>query len=155
MSKGSVYLVTTYPPSIRESKLRQGSPNSFKVDNAMAEQDQTFVDIRPLLQRLWPDPAKEKVTAKEIADALALIFTNQLSPVQTGSLLTALHFTGWDRRADVLAEASAAMRRHAAKIDSGALDEVIAKRRRPEGKYNGGLVSLSLFPKQCDYYSKY
>ncbi|KAI1651617.1 glycosyl transferase [Daldinia loculata] len=108
----------------------------------MAEQDQTFVDIRPLLQRLWPDPAKEKVTAKEIADALALIFTNQLSPVQTGSLLTALHFTGWDRRADVLAEASAAMRRHAAKIDSGALDEVIAKRRRPEGKYNGGLCDI-------------
>ncbi|KAI0110283.1 anthranilate phosphoribosyltransferase [Daldinia grandis] len=108
----------------------------------MAEQDQTFVDIRPLLQRLWPDPAKENVTAKQIADALALIFTNQLSPVQTGSLLTALHFTGWDRRAAVLAEASAAMRRHAAKIDSRALDEVIAKRRRPEGKYNGGLCDI-------------
>ncbi|OTB01670.1 hypothetical protein M426DRAFT_323297 [Hypoxylon sp. CI-4A] len=109
----------------------------------MADQSQpTFVDIRPLLQRLWPDPAKENVTAKEIADALALIFTNQLSPVQTGSLLTALHFTGWDRRADVLAEASAAMRSHAAKIDFASLDSVIAKRKRPEGKYNGGLCDI-------------
>lgn len=108
----------------------------------MASQAQpVFTDIRPLLQRLWPDPDKAKVTAKEIADALALIFTNQLSPVQTGSLLTALHFTGWDRRADVLAEASAAMRAHAAGIDSAALEAAISKRRRPEGKYNGGLVS--------------
>ncbi|KAI0834388.1 anthranilate phosphoribosyltransferase [Hypoxylon sp. FL0890] len=102
----------------------------------------TFQDIRPLLQRLWPDPAKEKVTAKEIADALALIFTNQLSPVQTGSLLTALHFTGWDRRADVLAEASAAMRHHAASIDLTRLESVVAKRRKPEGKYNGGLCDI-------------
>ncbi|KAI2617683.1 anthranilate phosphoribosyltransferase [Hypomontagnella submonticulosa] len=109
----------------------------------MASQAQpVFTDIRPLLQRLWPDPDKAKVTAKEIADALALIFTNQLSPVQTGSLLTALHFTGWDRRADVLAEASAAMRAHAAGIDSAALEAAISKRRRPEGKYNGGLCDI-------------
>ncbi|KAI2472665.1 anthranilate phosphoribosyltransferase [Annulohypoxylon bovei var. microspora] len=111
----------------------------------MADQGQgqpAFVDIRPLLQRLWPDPAKENVTAKEIADALSLIFVNKLSPVQTGSLLTALHFTGWDRRADVLAEASAAMRSHAASIDFAGFESVIAKRRRPEGKYNGGLCDI-------------
>ncbi|KAI1415466.1 anthranilate phosphoribosyltransferase [Hypoxylon sp. FL1857] len=109
----------------------------------MTDQGQpAFQDIRPLLQRLWPDPAKENVTAREIADALALIFTNQLSPVQTGSLLTALHFTAWDRRADVLAEASAAMRRHAASIDLDGLKSVIAKRRKPEGKYNGGLCDI-------------
>ncbi|KAI5862489.1 anthranilate phosphoribosyltransferase [Durotheca rogersii] len=105
-------------------------------------QGAALVDIRPLLQRLWPDPAKEKVTAKEISEALAHIFTNRLSPVQTGSLLTALHFTGWDRRADVLAEASAAMRHHAAKIDIASLEAAIAKRRRPEGKYNGGLCDI-------------
>lgn len=103
--------------------------------------DQTsVVDIRPILQRLWPDPEKEKVTASEIADAIALIFTNQLSPVQTGSLLTALHFTGWDRRADVLAQSSAAMRKAAAPVDYNMLAEVIAKKGRPEGRYNGGLV---------------
>lgn len=107
----------------------------------MAQGQPEIVDIRPLLQRLWPDPEKEQVTAHEIAEAISLIFVNKLSPVQTGSLLTALHFTGWDRRADVLAEASAAMRRHAAQIDFKALEGAIAKGRRPEGKYQGGLVS--------------
>jgi anthranilate phosphoribosyltransferase len=105
------------------------------------QNQQVLADIRPLLQRLWPDPEKEKVTAQEIAEAISLIFVNQLSPVQTGSLLTALHFTGWDCRADVLAEASAAMRRHAAQIDFRGLEAAISKSRRPEGKYEGGLVS--------------
>ncbi|KAI1437241.1 anthranilate phosphoribosyltransferase [Xylaria sp. CBS 124048] len=100
------------------------------------------VDIRPLLQRLWPNPEEQKVTAHEIAEAISLIFVNRLTPVQTGSLLTALHFTGWDRRADVLAEASAAMRRHAAKIDAQALENAISSRKRPEGKYFGGLCDI-------------
>ncbi|KAI1819897.1 anthranilate phosphoribosyltransferase [Xylaria intraflava] len=103
---------------------------------------QVAVDIRPLLQRLWPDPEKQNVTASEIAEAISLIFVNKLTPVQTGSLLTALHFTGWDRRADVLAESSAAMRRHAANVDVQALGDAISKRRRPEGKYQGGLCDI-------------
>lgn len=106
------------------------------------QDQQVLVDIRSLLQRLWPDPEKENVTAVEIAHDISLIFENKLSPVQTGSLLTALHFTGWDRRADVLAEASAAMRRHAAKIDFQNLENVISKRRRPEGNYLGGLCDI-------------
>jgi anthranilate phosphoribosyltransferase len=115
----------------------QQQPNSIAMQN-----QNVIVDIRPLLQRLWPDPGKEKVTAQEIAEAISLIFVNKLSPVQTGSLLTALHFTGWDRRADVLAETSAAMRRHAANIDFASLEAAISKGRRPEGKYHGGLVSF-------------
>ena len=112
-----------------------------------SEQAQTTTDIRPLLQRLWPDPARENVTAHEISEALARIFVGGLSPVQTGSLLTALHFTAWDRRADVLAEASAAMRRAAAPVDLPALRAVVAARGRPEGSYRGGLVSVLLpFP---------
>ncbi|RYP79659.1 hypothetical protein DL770_006579 [Monosporascus sp. CRB-9-2] len=113
-------------------------PNSI----ALQGDGTVLVDIRPLLQRLWPDPAKENVTAQEIAQAIALIFSNELSPVQTGSLLTALHFTGWDRRADVLAEASAAMRRAAAEIDFESLKAVVAQRGRAEGKYNGGLCDI-------------
>ena len=110
-------------------------------------QDQNdLIDIRPLLQRLWPDPEKTKVTAHEISEALSLIFMNKLSPVQTGSLLTALHFTNWDRRADVLAETSAAMRRHAAEIDFQGLENVISSKKRPEGNYSGGLVSC---PRNC------
>ncbi|KAH7039606.1 glycosyl transferase [Microdochium trichocladiopsis] len=115
-----------------------------EAPNSISQQlDQpAIVDIRQLLQRLWPDPEKSRVTATEIADALALIFTNQLSPVQTGSLLTALHFTGWDRRADVLAQASAAMRAHSAPIDIPAVQQVISSKARPEGLYNGGLVDI-------------
>ncbi|RYP69114.1 hypothetical protein DL771_006268 [Monosporascus sp. 5C6A] len=117
---------------------------SHEQPNSIALQDGStvLIDIRPLLQRLWPDPAKENVTAQEIAQAIALIFSNELSPVQTGSLLTALHFTGWDHRADVLAEASAAMRRAAAKIDFESLKAVVAQRGRAEGKYNGGLCDI-------------
>jgi anthranilate phosphoribosyltransferase len=111
--------------------------------NGVSMQDQpAIVDIRPLLQRLWPDPTAAQVTAKEIADAIALIFTNNLSPVQIGSLLTALHFTGWDRRADVLAETSAAMRNASAPIDFKILNEVVQRKARREGRYHGGLVSL-------------
>ncbi|KAK7959677.1 uncharacterized protein PG986_004531 [Apiospora aurea] len=101
-----------------------------------------IVDIRPLLQRLWPDPEQQNVTAKEIAEALALIFPNSLSPVQTGSLLTCLHFTGWDRRADVLAEASSAMRAAAAEIDLAELSDVVARKGKPEGQYLGGLCDI-------------
>ncbi|KAH8649941.1 anthranilate phosphoribosyltransferase [Xylariales sp. PMI_506] len=108
----------------------------------VAQEQPTIVDIRPLLQRLWPDPAAQQVTAQEIADAIALIFTNNLSPVQTGSLLTALHFTGWDRRADVLAAASAAMRQASAEIDFAGLNQVIAQKGRREGRYNGGLCDI-------------
>ena len=119
------------------------SAEQSKTSSAAAApgQQAQVVDIRPLLQRLWPDPARENETAHEISEAIAHIFVGGLSPVQTGSLLTALHFTAWDRRADVLAEASAAMRRAAATVDLDALRAVVADRGRPEGSYRGGLVS--------------
>jgi anthranilate phosphoribosyltransferase len=100
------------------------------------------VSITPLLKRLWPAESAVFVTAEEIAAAVALIFTDQLSPVQTGALLTALHFTGLDRRADVLATCAAAMRRAAAAVDYDALSDVISRRGRKEGSYLGGLVHL-------------
>ncbi|KAI2626271.1 glycosyl transferase [Xylaria nigripes] len=108
----------------------------------MMGDDQVTVDIRPLLERLWPDPGMKNVTANEIAEAMTLIFVNKLTPVQTGSLLTALHFTGWDRRADVLAETSAVMRQHAKKIDLQALEDVLSQKRRPEGNYMGGFCDI-------------
>jgi anthranilate phosphoribosyltransferase len=98
--------------------------------------------ITPLLKRLWPTPSKEEVTASEIAAAISLIFTNSLSPVQAGALLTALHFTGLDRHAEVLAACSASMRAAAAKIDLGSLQTVIEKRGRREGNYHGGLCDI-------------
>jgi anthranilate phosphoribosyltransferase len=93
------------------------------------------------LRRLWPSPGENNVSAEEIAQAIALIFTDQLSPVQTGALLTCLHFTGWDRRADVIAKCAEAMRAAASQIDRNSLVKVVEARGRPEGDYKGGLVS--------------
>ncbi len=102
------------------------------------------ISITPLLSRLWPSPHEANVTAEEIALAITHIFTDQLSPVQTGALLTCLHFTGWDRRADVIAKCAEAMRGAAATIDREALQKVVNARGKPRGKYEGGLVSLFL-----------
>lgn len=100
------------------------------------------ISITPLLRRLWPSPGAANVQAEEIALAISHIFTDQLSPVQIGALLTCLHFTGWDRRADVIAKCAEAMREAASVIDSETLDKVLKARGRPEGDYKGGLVSL-------------
>ncbi len=116
------------------------------------------ISITPLLRRLWPSPGETNVSAEEIALAISHIFTNQLSSVQTGALLTCLHFTGWDRRADVIAKCAEAMRAAASQIDRDELAKVVEARGRPGGEYKGGLVSdseafigfISLSFEQCD-----
>lgn len=100
-----------------------------------------LISITPLLKRLWPSPGENNVTAEQIASAIALIFTDQLSPVQTGALLTCLHFTGWDRRADVIAKCAEVMRDAASLVNKDVLTEVIKRKGKPEGDYQGGLVS--------------
>lgn len=104
------------------------------------------ISITPLLRRLWPSPpdADPPVAASEIAAAISYIFTNSLSPVQTGALLTALHFTGEDRKADVVALCAAAMRNAAAPIDTKALAKIVEEKGnvRAVGGYRGGLVRL-------------
>ena len=104
------------------------------------------VSITPLLKRLWPTPEKENVTASEIAAAISLIFTNSLTPVQTGALLTALHFTGLDREAEVLSKCALAMRNAASQVDRRALMELVSRIGRTEGGYKGGLVRDFDFP---------
>lgn len=103
------------------------------------------VSITPLLKRLWP--LKHDVTATEIAAAVSLIFSDSLSPVQAGALLTALHFTGADSRADVLFKCAEAMRSVGAPVDAAELKAAIAARARDVvcGTYAGGLVSESSF----------
>ncbi|TAQ88498.1 hypothetical protein B7494_g3190 [Chlorociboria aeruginascens] len=101
-----------------------------------------YISITPLLKRLWPSPAENKVTADEIASAISLIFTDNLSPVQTGALLTCLHFTGWDRRADVIAKCAKVMRAAASQVDGEALVTAIQARGKQEGDYGGGLCDI-------------
>ena len=100
------------------------------------------VDLKPLLSRLWPLGHAQPVTADEIGEAISHFFTDQVSDVQASALLIALHFTGLDRHADVLAKTAAAMLKAAARIDTAELGSVIERRRRKEGTYQGGLVSL-------------
>lgn len=103
----------------------------------------TKTSITPLLKRLWHESPSTKPDADEIAAALSLIFTNSLSEVQTGALLTCLHFTDRDRQADVLAKCSKAMRDFATGIDVQGLEELLKKRGRKEGTYSGGLVRVN------------
>lgn len=82
------------------------------------------------------------MSSEDIAAAVALIFTNSLSPVQFGVLLWALHTTNLDHQADVLAECASAMRGAAAQVDKEALEAVVKKNRKPEGAYGGNLVCV-------------
>lgn len=99
-------------------------------------------DIKPLLQQLWP--GTDALTPAQIADAISHFFTNQVSEAQAASLLICLHFTGLDRRGDVLAECARVMRLAAEPIDVPALEAVIREKNRGEGNYRGGLVRGSL-----------
>ncbi|KAF2652887.1 hypothetical protein K491DRAFT_695217 [Lophiostoma macrostomum CBS 122681] len=100
------------------------------------------VSITPLLKRLWHESPSTKPTAAEIAAALGLIFTNSLSEVQTGALLTCLHFTDLDRQAVILTRCAQAMRDYATGIDIDGLRKVISARGRKEGSYQGGLCDI-------------
>lgn len=110
------------------------------------ETSESVVSITPLLKRLWPISANDKVKSEEIAAAVSHIFTNSLTPVQTGALLTALHFTGLDGQPDVLSKCSQAMRNAAAQVDKRALRRVLNERGKREGSYCGGLVDFVLSP---------
>lgn len=108
------------------------------------------IDILPLIRGFWPSPGNViEVTAEEVSLAISHVFTDSLSPYQTATLLACLNFTGWDRRADVIAACASAMREAAAPIDLDHLRTVIKARGKPEGNYNGGLVSIS---KSCITY---
>ena len=111
------------------------------MSSAPTEED-AKVSITPLLKRLWHESPATKPTADEIAGALSLIFTNSLSEVQTGALLTCLHFTDQDRQAEVLANCSKAMRDFSTKIEFQELEKLLQERGRKEGNYHGGLVSF-------------
>ena len=95
-------------------------------------------DIKPLLQQLWPGTAS--LTPEQIADAISHFFTNQVSEAQAASLLICLHFTGLDRRGDVLAECARVMRLAAPPIDVAGLEAVIKEKALGEGSSRGGLV---------------
>ncbi|CAK7230973.1 anthranilate phosphoribosyltransferase [Sporothrix bragantina] len=101
-----------------------------------------FVDIKPVLSRLWPLPEAGTPLADDIADAVALFFTNKVSDVQAGSLLMCLHFTGLDRQADVMAACADRMRKAAARVDPAPLLKIAAEKSLKRGQYHGGLCDI-------------
>lgn len=102
---------------------------------------QHLISISPLL-KTFIGPQKETVTAKEIAAALGLVFTNQLSDIQSASFLTLLRASERDREPKTLAKCAEVMRNAAVALDGQALKDVVRLRGRGEGTYEGGLCDI-------------
>lgn len=103
--------------------------------------------ILPLLKAL--STAHAAVSPEDITAAIALSFKNELSPVQTGALLTALHFTGLDQKAEIIAAAARAMRDAGLKIDG--LGKDVHGMNGSDEEYGGGLVSQSPYQSSPRY----
>nr|POE47538.1 hypothetical protein CFP56_00869 [Quercus suber] len=106
----------------------------------MATNHTGFVTIAPLLKRLATLESAKRVSAEELAAAVALTFTDSISPVQLGVLCWALHTTGQDHQPDVLSACAASMRAAAPQVDVSALKNVVASKALQAGAYGGGLV---------------
>nr|POF23655.1 anthranilate phosphoribosyltransferase [Quercus suber] len=102
----------------------------------------SFVTIAPLLKRLATLESAKQVSAEELAAAVALTFTNSISPVQLGVLCWALHTTGQDHQSDVLSACAASMRAAAPQVSISALKEVVETRALQAGAYGGGLCDI-------------
>lgn len=99
------------------------------------------VSISPLLNSLTGQNSY-RVSANEIAAALALIFDNRLSGVQCSSLLTVLRSTERDREPLTIAKCAEAMRAAGAQPDRKSLRQVLRSKERREGTYKGGLCDI-------------
>lgn len=102
---------------------------------------QPLISISPLL-KTFTGPKKGTVTAEEIAAVLGLVFTNQLSDIQSASFLTLLRASERDREPKTLAKCAEVMRNAAVALDGQALNDVVRFRGRGEGTYEGGLCDI-------------
>ena len=114
--------------------------SSLYFVSSMAINGTGYVSITHLLKRLSTAESTKSVKAEEVAAALALVFTDSISPVQFGLLLWALHVQEGDSHPKVLTACAQVMREAAAQVDENALTDVVKRKGRPEGRYAGGLV---------------
>lgn len=127
---------------------RQGKRNPFRTSSVgkkiMSDPNpkKHHVSITPLLKRLSTRTASEEVSADEVAAALALIFTDSISPVQFALLLWALHVHEGDRHPKVLTACAKVMREAASQVDGAALGQVVRRKAKAEGKYGGGFCDI-------------
>ncbi|KAI9890769.1 MAG: anthranilate phosphoribosyltransferase [Vezdaea aestivalis] len=113
------------------------------MDSKEISKDLPIVSILPLLDQLsLVKEAKELIPAIDIANALSLIFTNQLAPNEARDLLLKLHETGYDCRPDVIAKCAESMRKAATLVDKDRTVQVLQKRQVKHGKYEGGLCDI-------------
>lgn len=103
----------------------------------MAEETYSLL---PLLKKISAN--LPTVTPDEITEAITRVSLKQCSEVQTGALLTAMHYTGLDMRADVITGATKAMRRAGLQIPNLRLPPLDAREKHGEGSYEGGLVDI-------------
>ncbi|KAI5780427.1 glycosyl transferase family, a/b domain-containing protein [Geopyxis carbonaria] len=95
--------------------------------------------LLPLLTALSKSPST--IPATTVTSAITAISQARCSPVQTGALLTALHYTGLDQRADIIAGAATAMR-GAGVVIPGLVAQGSDGGEGREGTYQGGLVDI-------------
>lgn len=135
-----------YYESVTGARARVASHRPLVTDLALLPHQPTLPptpatmtspSILPLLKAL--STARDTVSPEDVTNAIALSFKDELSPVQTGALLTALHFTGLDQKAEIIAAAARAMREAGLKIE-GLGDDVDGTNGSDE-TYSGGLVS--------------
>lgn len=127
---------------MRESGIPHcDGPSESRMAHQSLPADPTTVSISPLLNSLTGQNSY-RVSADEIAAALALILDNRLSAVQCSSLLTVLHSTERDREPLTIAKCAEAMRAAAAQPDRKALRQVLRSQERKEGTYRGGLCDI-------------
>ena len=97
--------------------------------------------VNDLLKSLRPATiSTPPASAEDIAFAIAQVFSNELSQVQTVLLLYNLSLTGLEQRPDVLARCATAMRAAAVPLDIEAIRSTIIEKSIVVGEYHGGLV---------------
>lgn len=99
--------------------------------------------VLPLLKKLAT--ARSSIAPSEVTDALSLVFLGQVSAVQTGALLTSLHYTGLDCSPPIIAAAASAMRNAGLRIQGLPVPAppATASTPTPSGCYSGGLVEIA------------
>lgn len=94
--------------------------------------------ILPLLKLL--STSRDSVTPSQITTAITHIFHDALTPAQTSSLLTALHFTSLDQHPPIIAAAATAMR--AAGTPLLPMPPSVHGMHSSPNSYGGGLVDI-------------
>ena len=127
---------------MHESEIPHGDkPSESKMTTQILPADPTTVSVSPLLKSLTKRNS-HRVSASEIAAALALLLDGRLSAVQCSSLLSRLDATEKDREPLTIAKCAEAMRAVAAQPDRKALRQVLRSQERKEGTYRGGLCDI-------------